>query len=547
MSDSMYFNNLFEDLDLSAAFLQDSRLGNPSMLLEPQLPKENDNSITAIPISEQLATLNRPDSPTQPTSNNHQTLHDHQPPLSHFNDPLPDPHLIDNHLDVHLNLDFHHPHPVPDLDVTLDPTPHACAPPDPATRIEPNFNPGHNTDQPHHSISLKAHQNDHTHQYVDSHQDANTDANSNTASGHSLDIAGDIAAETHPDAEAEAEAENETNVEADVDANGVVIVDAEGDLDADLDGDPDPESDEDENDPNEDDCQEHTPMNHISDAPNPSHRKRKMELHRHHSKRYRDNLGELFTNLELLLPRVLPGCKTKTKSHIISNSIRAITRLRSEVNTLEMQYILSSSSNRTKWVEDTVSTSKSFQQVVQSFMRLVAGVQRWKHCQLWERVQNKSSSNDPDSQSPVTTITNTTNDTGSSSTQHNFLFKLWNILSPCDDRFLSSQHFRDFLKHSENCTFTPENNLVIRRILTSLSPAWIDLTDDTTQHAHVYPQAKQCGFTVCFAVPFLVRGHVRAIVFFFDYNNRVERFADSRVAHDLASSLGNCYGAISMQ
>lgn len=277
-------------------------------------------------------------------------------------------------------------------------------------------------------------------------------------------------------------------------------------------------------------------------------KKRKQELHRRHSKRYRDNLGELFQNLEQLLPKVVPGCKLKTKSQIIANSVQAVKRLRSEVSGLEMQYVLSSPTNRTKWVEDTVQKATCFQEVAEPFMRVLVGIQRWKHSELWCRYELNTLPNGQDTGTPVMTPTNTVQDLGPLASKKFFL-KLERTASAHDVTASAvPEAYKSFSQLSQMITFEAGDDSLVGRIATSLSPEWIDLRNpESCQGFKRGESARQCGFSVCFAVPFLSRGHVFAAVLFYDDQQRSDMGPDMSIAQDLASCLGNCYGASGMQ
>ena len=273
-------------------------------------------------------------------------------------------------------------------------------------------------------------------------------------------------------------------------------------------------------------------------------KKRKQELHRRHSKRYRDNLGELFQNLEHLLPKVVPGCKLKTKSQIIANSVQAVKRLREEVSSLEMKYVLSSFSNRTKWVEDTVHKATCFQEVAERFMRLLVGIQRWKHSELWCRYEVKTLPDGQDSGLPVENPTNSINDFGPISSSKFFL-KLERTASVHDVTATTiPKEYKLFSDLSQLRTFVVGDDSMVGRIASSLYPELIDLNDpDMCKGFKRAEPARQCGFTTCVAVPFLIRGHVFDTVLFYDDKNRPNADPDIGIAQDLSSSLGNCYGA----
>ncbi|KAI0558182.1 GAF-like protein [Gracilaria domingensis] len=279
--------------------------------------------------------------------------------------------------------------------------------------------------------------------------------------------------------------------------------------------------------------------------PNPAGKRRKQELHRRHSKRYRDNLGELFTSLEHLLPKVVPGCKLKTKSQIIANSVSAIKHLRSEVSTLEIQYVLSGPTNRTKWVEDTVSTALCFQDVVEPFMRLLLTMQRWKHSELWSRHEMSILADGSKTGTPVSKPTESVQDLHPSSPKQFFLKLLstWSI-HDLDPALRAS--YQQFSEPAHNQVISVADTSLVGRVSSSLAPEVIDIRDSDSSSGFIRARAAQeCGLVICFAVPFLVRGHVFAVVLFFDDHPRGSVSQDINVAQDLASSLGNCYGASS--
>lgn len=304
---------------------------------------------------------------------------------------------------------------------------------------------------------------------------------------------------------------------------------------------PDHKDDDEENDDDEDDddVDVQSPQTLTPEAG----RKRKQELHRRHSKRYRDNLCDLFQSLEQLLPKVVPGCKLKTKNQIIANSVQAVKRLRAEVSSLEMQYVLSSPANRTKWVEDTVRKATCFQEVAEAFMKLLVGIQRWKHSELWSRYEAALTPDGRETGQPVDMPTNTVGDLLPSATR--FYLKLERVANAHDITATKvPEEYLAFSKLSEAVTFSSGDDSLVGRIASRLSPEWIDLTDpDNSRGFKRSESAKKCGFSVCFAVPFLVRGRVFATILFYDDMHRTDIGPDINIAQTLSSCLGNCYGA----
>ncbi len=110
----------------------------------------------------------------------------------------------------------------------------------------------------------------------------------------------------------------------------------------------------------------------------------------------------------------------------------------------------------------------------------------------------------------------------------------------------NSAGFREFVAVSQVMTFEAGDDSMVGRIATSLSPEWLDLKSEASLGAFKRGEmALRCGLIVCFAVPFLIRGHVVAVVLFYDNQPRADVQQRVSVAQDLASAIGNCYGALS--
>ena len=145
----------------------------------------------------------------------------------------------------------------------------------------------------------------------------------------------------------------------------------------------------------------------------------------------------------------------------------------------------------------------------------------WKHAELWMRV------GEPCVDTP-------------------FSLRLERVTSATDpSRTRHAYKFLEFVKGSQLISFEAGDDSLVGRIATSLSPEWLDLTSEQALTGFKRGQlALSCGLCVCFAVPFLVRGHVVAVVLFYDNTPRADVLARVSVAQDLASAIGNCYGAL---
>lgn len=106
-----------------------------------------------------------------------------------------------------------------------------------------------------------------------------------------------------------------------------------------------------------------------------SARKREQELHRRHSKRYRNSITELLQSLEKSLPKVLPGGKLKAMTQIISISVDAVVRLWAVISHQQCTPYYLFQKHCPKLVEDTTSNIYCIQEKVSSFILLLFTMQ----------------------------------------------------------------------------------------------------------------------------------------------------------------------------
>lgn len=80
----------------------------------------------------------------------------------------------------------------------------------------------------------------------------------------------------------------------------------------------------------------------------------------------------------------------------------------------------------------------------------------------------------------------------------------------------------------------------------TMRPEWLpSLADEEAfQRAQL---AKEASLSVCFGVPFFVRGHVAAVVVFFDVEQRPYDAKCVDLAGTIAGLLGNAFGARSVE
>lgn len=83
------------------------------------------------------------------------------------------------------------------------------------------------------------------------------------------------------------------------------------------------------------------------------------------------------------------------------------------------------------------------------------------------------------------------------------------------------------------------------RIMCTMRPEWLpSLADEEAFQRSAL--AKEASLSVCFGVPFFVRGHVAAVVVFFDVEQRPYDAKCVDLAGSIAGLLGNAFGARSV-
>jgi len=246
----------------------------------------------------------------------------------------------------------------------------------------------------------------------------------------------------------------------------------------------------------------------------------KKERHRKHSKRYRDNLGVLFAEVVDLLPQITPHCELQTKSKIISTCVAAMKSLRTEVSSLQMQYVTSSVENRNNWIRETVSTACVVQDVIEPCMRLLISLHGWRQSELWMHITNNVNCTDGGA------------------------FRLERVTSAGAGD--NSRGFLKFVNESRRYSFRKGDASIVGRAAHTCKSESVDLTSDTAWLEFTRCDiARPCDIGLCFALPFLVGGKVVAVIVFYDNSSsnrnisaNEERF---RYAEELASAMGNAY------
>lgn len=274
-------------------------------------------------------------------------------------------------------------------------------------------------------------------------------------------------------------------------------------------------------------------------------KRKKLELRRVTSKKYRDSLGELYGELVDLLPAVYPEENPRTKSKIIQLTGDAVRKLKSEVAVLEARYIVSSPTNRSKWIDRVVRSATNFPAAAVAFMRLMV-LHGWSYSELW--CCNVSCDGTSTFSAPQLVVGISNSDLGKPTaiSSCTAAYKLEAMVSLYDGSGAQMpEPLSRFVALSKHLTFTEGDGSFVGRILQTLSAEWVvfDELKSSKGYTHI-EHASQAGFKACFALPLLLRGHVAAAVLFYNYSYSQHVRLHLGIAEDIGAALGNCYGAL---
>jgi len=254
-----------------------------------------------------------------------------------------------------------------------------------------------------------------------------------------------------------------------------------------------------------------SPKTNSTGAANP---KRRKSSHKEHSKRYRHNVGNKFRELSDLVSELDEAKEggTLSKSQVLEHSINLVKEFKKHVSSLGVDLAMSSRKNLLEWVDGVVEKSSNLYDALYSLMNLLCMKKSWKYAEVWM---------------PAGDRMNTTLQLKGgllSATDHN--------LGQCLERFRSK---------SNQFTFQPGQGL-IGRVYDTLRAESVQ--DPSGSHGFLRKEiALRHGVNSCFAVPVVVNGRCKAVVGFFDTEERMGDIESINLANNVANYIGSAYGA----
>jgi len=248
--------------------------------------------------------------------------------------------------------------------------------------------------------------------------------------------------------------------------------------------------------------------------------------HKSHTRRCREKVNEKFQNLLSELPRPPSGTEVKHKAQILDYTIKILRELCNKRISLETELALSSRKNLLQWVGRVVREANSFSDAVEPFLNMYCTKKGWKCSELWQAVEQTCSTGPnagsklPATLRLVTTVTN----------------------AHLDMTMALDHDLQNFLESSKSWEFGPRMG-VPGRVYSTMRPEWLSSLQDP-EVFHRASLATASGLSVVLAVPIIVAGKVMGIATFYDTNARSHDEATVDLAVDIATLIGNAYGAI---
>lgn len=287
------------------------------------------------------------------------------------------------------------------------------------------------------------------------------------------------------------------------------------------------------------------------------------DVHNSHTRRCRAKVNNKFQELLRILPTPPPKTGVKHKAQILDYTIRVFREIYAKKLYLEAELALSSRAHLNTWVENVVKPATRLADILNPFMSLICTKEKWQFAETWVPVVSPAKSNAPadaTSQDMSTTDPISSIHARSSMQSKNIVgsngelfpsppipeapLRLGTTVIPStgnfDDPDLTAklERFRD---RSRAFVCKPRVDPP-GRIMCTMRPEWLpSLSDEEAFQRSAL--AKEASLSVCFGVPFFVRGHVAAVVVFFDVEQKPYDAKCVDLAGTIAGLLGNAFGA----
>eukprot|EP00181_Compsopogon_caeruleus_P003260 CAMPEP_0184684948 /NCGR_PEP_ID=MMETSP0312-20130426/17216_1 /TAXON_ID=31354 /ORGANISM="Compsopogon coeruleus, Strain SAG 36.94" /LENGTH=260 /DNA_ID=CAMNT_0027138607 /DNA_START=59 /DNA_END=842 /DNA_ORIENTATION=- len=202
----------------------------------------------------------------------------------------------------------------------------------------------------------------------------------------------------------------------------------------------------------------------------------------------------------------------KHKAQILDYAIQVMQDLILQNKTIKMDLALTSRESLFVWVDQVVSVSTNFRDVMRSFMELFFFKRDWKYGEVWF----------PDTENAL-------------ALQYSFVSAL--VGNPTIHAKID--RFREV---SQPMRFTPGED-VAGRLWISTRPEWHSPISDTRTFARAR-EAQACGLGTCMALPLASRGKMNAVIMLFDTMERIQDDNTVLLGMDVSARIGVVCGFV---
>lgn len=244
--------------------------------------------------------------------------------------------------------------------------------------------------------------------------------------------------------------------------------------------------------------------------------------HNSHTKRCRMKVNQRFKELVQVLPKPPGDVEVKHKAQILDYAITVFKSWNFKKACLEAQLALCSAASLNNWVTETVKRANCLQDALSPFFDLICTRGRWKFAEAWFPMQNGKNS---------VRLASPTLEFG--------FGHIPQVMSPDDE--CGRPKIESFLEESKAFRFEPKEG-VPGRVVCTMRPEWLPRLDNEDTFVRA-PIAMRKDIQVCFAVPIVSCGYIAAVGIFYDTHSREYDPSVIELAHSVANTIGNAFGA----
>lgn len=241
----------------------------------------------------------------------------------------------------------------------------------------------------------------------------------------------------------------------------------------------------------------------------------------------------MYTELERLVPAVLPAARLRTKSQIIARASEALHALAAANARAEARAAVHAPAARAAWVHEVVRAEGLQGAAAERLARLVVDY-RWAYAEVWTECGAAGRGRDGE-------VSANGNGAGPGSPVLAKTYRLRNYVTGLD-----GEHGQAVGAASAEIVFRAGDSSQLGRAAATAEPAWRTFVRGVAGEGDCdtigvrYDAAKLAGFVVSCALPIVVNGQVESVIVLFNDTFSADDRPHLAVAVDLAGALGDC-------